>query len=48
LVSIVALVIIAGAADRECTFIASYKELTLGGQANIIPTDLTNVAIDML
>lgn len=48
LVSIVALVIIAGAADRECTFIASYKELALGGQANIIPTDLTNVAIDML
>jgi hypothetical protein len=48
LVSIIALVIIAGAADRECTFIASYKELTLGGQANIIPTDLTNVAIDML
>jgi hypothetical protein len=48
LVSIVALVIIAGAADRECTFIASYKELALGGQADIIPTDLTNVAIDML
>lgn len=48
LVSIVALIIIAGAADRECTFIASYKELTLGGQADIIPTDLTNVPIDML
>jgi hypothetical protein len=48
LVSIVALIIIAGAADRECTFIASYKELALGGQADIIPTDLTNVAIDML
>lgn len=48
MVSIVALIIIAGAADRECTFIASYKELALSGQADIIPTDLTNVAIDML
>ncbi len=48
LVSIIPFIVITGAADWECTFIASHKELAFSRQPNIIPTDLTNVALHMI
>jgi hypothetical protein len=48
LVSIIPFIVITGAADWECTFIASHKELAFSRQPNIIPADLTNVALHMI
>ncbi len=48
LVSIIPFIVITGAADWECTFIASHKELAFSRQPNIIPTDLTNMALHMI
>lgn len=42
------LVLVAGAADGETTFIARYEKLPFRSDPNVISTNLTNVAVNIV
>lgn len=48
MIPLAALVVVAASADGEGTFVAGNEELAIGGEADIVPANLANLAACLL